>query len=89
MSTITQTDLSSRWESLSPEDVQLKDVDGYVALETIDSDIQERQLLCKNCSEVVYFHGNQEIGSMKECSGLMKLPAGISVKIYKGRYSVK
>lgn len=85
---IVKEDLEAQWTALSAEDERLKNRGNYVSLMTIDSTTHGRQLFIKNCEEVVYFEGNREIWNTKSCSGVMTVPAGISVKIYKGTYSI-
>ena len=68
----------------------LDSVKTYVPLKTIDPEVFERQLLCKECEEVVFFEDEQEVWNTKEIgrSGKMMLPANVSATIYRGKYLV-
>lgn len=65
----------------------MKGLNEYVPLEYIHPASVDRELLCR-CEEMVFFEANSEIWSIKECLGVMRLPAGISATIYKGYYFV-
>ncbi|KKY22696.1 hypothetical protein UCRPC4_g03199 [Phaeomoniella chlamydospora] len=83
----TRTELEQRWTSLSPGHTDLKSVNKYVALEYIEAEEVERELLCKECDEIVFFDGKRELWTTKG-SGKMNLPAHILATVYKGYYLV-
>ncbi|KAJ6066894.1 uncharacterized protein N7446_003931 [Penicillium canescens] len=93
--TITKEYLVSLWEPLSADDDRLQNLIKYVPLEFIDPASYDRELLCRDCEEVVFFYAGSEIWNTKDSNGLMErrnglmvLPKDISVTVYKGYFSV-
>jgi len=78
--------LSSRWVSLSADHPDLKQVTKYVSIDYLRAKGPSgMELLCKECDEIAFFEGNDELFSRKG-SGKIKLPLGIKVTVYRGMY---
>lgn len=77
-----------RWTTDIPaDDDRLKGLI-YVSLESIRSATSPRELICQDCAAVVFIQEGTEICSFENITGVIELPEGISVTIYKGWYSV-
>lgn len=75
----------SRWTSLSADDTALTLVVRYVSIDYIKPKGVETELLCKECREVIFFDGDEEVWTAKG-SGKMKLPRDISATVFQGKY---
>lgn len=82
---LTQLRQKSRWTSLSADDTTLTRVVRYVSIDYIKPKRVETELLCKECKEVIFFDGDEEVWTAKG-SGKMKLPRDISATVFQGKY---
>lgn len=57
----------------------------YVSIDYIKPKVVETELLCKECEEVIFFDGDEEVWTAKG-SGKMKLPRDISATVFQGKY---
>jgi len=85
MMPISATKLESRWIPLSTDDTILARVVKYIPIHYIKPKGSETELLCKECKEVIFFNGDEEVWTAKG-SGKMKLPKDISATVYQGKY---
>lgn len=86
--TITQDQLKKLWTSLPADHNDLKDVKKYFPIGRIESAKVERELLCKECDEVVFIVGDEEIWATKARNGKMRLPQDVAATVYQGKYAV-
>jgi len=87
MMTTTTNQLKRLWHNLPADHTDLDKVTNYVSIDNIEAEAAGRQLLCKECKEIVFFDRDEELWTTKG-SGKIQLPADISATIYRGKYLV-
>lgn len=85
---ISADQLERCWTPLSADHTSLAKVVKYVPIEYIKPKGSETELLCKECEEVIFFDGDEEVWTARG-SGKMRLPKNISATVYRGMYLIK